>query len=207
MYHELGQRLGVDVLDGLDPGEPVETAFIRRLASKSRAGADALFAAGPHGLPIPPVYGWVHDGVLPNGCWRLAPDLLLNRLPELLEPVDDNRLVLVSRREVARTNYVDYVGEDRSVQPALLMHPDDAASIGAADGVPVRIRSDAGAVEAAARIDARYRRGVVALTHGWTDPNVDHLVSRTQEIDPMTGQPVMTGIPVDVSTVNPADNR
>jgi hypothetical protein len=61
-------------------------------------------------------------------------------------------------------------------------------------------------VEAVARIDARYRRGVVALTHGWTHPNVDHLVSRTQDIDPETGQPVMTGIPVDISIVSPADN-
>ncbi len=199
MYDELGRRLGIDVLDGLNPGQPVEEALLRRMASRSRDGADVLLAAGPHGLPIPPVYGWVHERVLPNGRWRIAPDVLVSRLPELVHQADDNRLVLVSRREMSRTNYVDYVGGDTSSEPALLLHPDDAARTGVTDGARVRVRSDAGTVEALAKIDERYRTGVVALTHGWIRPNVDHLVSRTEDIDPMTGQPVMSGIPVVVS--------
>jgi anaerobic selenocysteine-containing dehydrogenase len=206
MYHELGRRLGVDVLDGLDPAGPVQEALLRRLASNSRGGADALFAAGPHGLPMQPVYGWVHDRVLPNGRWRLAPEVLLSRLPELLSQSEDSRLVLVSRREVGRTNYVDYAGEDPSSEPGVLMHPDDAASIGVTHGTRVRIRSEAGTVDAHAQIDEHYRQGVVALTHGWTRPNVDHLVSRTCGIDTMTGQPVMSGIPVDISPIIPGNN-
>jgi anaerobic selenocysteine-containing dehydrogenase len=206
MYQELGRRLGVDVLDGLDPAAPAEEAFLRRLASNSREGADALFAAGPHGLPIAPVYGWVHDRVLPHGRWRLAPDVLLNRLPELLEQTDHDRLLLVSRREVGRTNYVDYVRQDPSSEPGVLIHPDDAVAIGVTNGARVRVRSQAGTVEAFARIDGHYRQGVVALTHGWTRPNVDHLVSRTASIDPLTGQPVMSGIPVDISPVIPTEN-
>jgi len=63
------------------------------------------------------------------------------------------------------------------------------------------VASDAGALVGTIALDPRGRRGVVSLTHGWADPNVDHLVSATDDVDPLTGQPVMTGIPVTVTAI------
>jgi hypothetical protein len=42
------------------------------------------------------------------------------------------------------------------------------------------------------------------MTHGRFRRNVDHLVSATADVDPLTGQPVMSGIPVRVERVEAA---
>jgi anaerobic selenocysteine-containing dehydrogenase len=202
-YAELARRLGFDVLDGLEPDACTDDALFRRLATHSRGSADELFAAGPHGLPIPEIVGWVHDRVLPDGRWGLAPDALIKRLPRLLQEDGDNpgRLILVSRREAANTNQVRYAKDNQPYQPAVMLHPADAAAAGVVEGSRARVASAAGTVEAVVHIDARYRQGVISMTHGWTRPNVDDLVSRTDDIDPLTGQPAMSGIPVSIEPI------
>jgi anaerobic selenocysteine-containing dehydrogenase len=199
VYGELGCRLGLDLLNGLEPNDCTEESLLRAFASQSRGGADALFAAGPRGLPSPLLYGWVHERALPDGQWRLAPDVLIDRLPSLLDDDRKDGLVLVSRREAANTNYVRYAASQVDYEPAILLHSADAAAIGVADGSRVIVASDAGEVETVVGIDDRYRVGVVSMTHGWTHRNVDRLVDRVNEIDPLTGQPVMTGIPVTIT--------
>jgi hypothetical protein len=53
-------------------------------------------------------------------------------------------------------------------------------------------------VEATVGLVGRYRRGVVSMTHGWTAPNVDELVDRCGDVDPLTGQPAMSGLSVGI---------
>jgi anaerobic selenocysteine-containing dehydrogenase len=141
--------------------------------------------------------------VLPDGRWGLAPDALIKRLPRLLQEDGDNpgRLILVSRREAANTNQVRYAKDNQPYQPAVMLHPADAAAAGVVEGSRARVASAAGTVEAVVHIDARYRQGVISMTHGWTRPNVDDLVSRTDDIDPLTGQPAMSGIPVSIEPI------
>jgi anaerobic selenocysteine-containing dehydrogenase len=92
----------------------------------------------------------------------------------------------------------------------LMIHPDDAASLGIADGDVVTIRSREGTALAVAEADETLRRGVVALTHGFgargadaeRDPriggtNVNLLIDH-QEIDPISGIPRMSAIPVAI---------
>ena len=53
----------------------------------------------------------------------------------------------------------------------ILMHPDDAAARGLADGEVVRVFNDRGAVAAGLRLTAEIRRGVVAMATGaWWNP-------------------------------------
>jgi biotin/methionine sulfoxide reductase len=53
----------------------------------------------------------------------------------------------------------------------ILIHPDDAATRGIADGAVVRVFNDRGACLAGARLTTAIRRGVVALATGaWYDP-------------------------------------
>jgi predicted molibdopterin-dependent oxidoreductase YjgC len=201
IYAQLGHRLGLDLLDGVAPEDCTDEALLRRVSAKARDGVDALFAAGPHGLPTPRLYGWIHGRVLPQGKWNLAPAVLVDRLARLFESGNNDGLVLVSRREVASTNYVRYAPERATNKPSLLVHPEDALTIGVSAGDRVRVSTRAGSVEATVGLDSRYRRGVVSMTHGWTAPNVDDLIDRRANVDPLTGQPAMSGVPVDIELI------
>jgi biotin/methionine sulfoxide reductase len=55
----------------------------------------------------------------------------------------------------------------------ILMHPEDAAARGLADGQVVRVFNDRGAIAAGLRVTAEIRRGVVAMATGaWWNPAV-----------------------------------
>jgi anaerobic selenocysteine-containing dehydrogenase len=202
LWGEVGRRLGVDPLGGVAVEGCSDEVLNRQLLAASREGADALFAAGPHGIATPRLWGWVHERALPGGRWRIAPAPLLERLPRLLTGgPEDGRLTLVARRARRRTNATHYGSESDLAKepPYVLLHPDDAAAVGVADGEPVRVSSDAGGSQALARLDPRMLPGTVSLTHGWAAPNAANLIS--SEADPLTGQPFFTAVPVSVEPV------
>jgi anaerobic selenocysteine-containing dehydrogenase len=217
VHAQIARRLGFDILDGLDPDASTDDDVLRLLIANfngagtvmkvdsgddavpsARAGDmfDRLVAAGPHGLMAETRRGWVHDRALPGGRWRVAPSILIDRLPALLE-IDTTRLRLVSRRQSRRVNSARYTRpqHDAREPPDVVVHPSDAARFGIADGVRVVLRSDAGSVDARARVDDSIRPGAVSLTHGWVAVNVNNLVSAFG-VDPLTGQPQMSAIDV-----------
>jgi len=49
----------------------------------------------------------------------------------------------------------------------VVIHPDDAAALGISDGDRVKVFSRVGAIELAAAVNERPRRGVVVIDHGW----------------------------------------
>jgi anaerobic selenocysteine-containing dehydrogenase len=203
MLGQLGRRMGLDVLDGLDPDATDDNALLKHMLATGRQPAEELFAAGPRGIMIPRPYGWVHERALPDGRWRIAPEVMLARLPDLIETASAPRgLTLVSGRELHNHNRVAYgrFGYDRfdddGKAAALGMHPDDAALQGLSDGEMVEIRGQEGSVGARLRLDANLRPGTVHLTHGWLKRNAARLSSR--KADPQTGQPIMSAISVEV---------
>ena len=88
--------------------------------------------------------------------------------------------------------------------PTLHLHPDDAAAHDFAAGSRIEIKSRAGSLEAILELDRNLRRGVVSIAPGWFDANVGQLTSSYLEIDPLTGQPPMTGIGVRLAAAQPA---
>ena len=86
-----------------------------------------------------------------------------------------------------------------------MIHPLDAAEAHVADGTHVRVESAWGGVlEGQARLDERILRGAVAIPHGWDDPNVSLLLSGREAVDPLTGMPTYSGVPV---TLQAAEGR
>jgi formate dehydrogenase len=85
------------------------------------------------------------------------------------------------------------------------MHPEDCARLGLAHGQPVRITSDHGATDATVGMTAAIRPGVVSLPHGWASPGVNQLTSATADVEPLTGMPRFSGVPVTV-TPGPDDD-
>jgi anaerobic selenocysteine-containing dehydrogenase len=202
---QLGRRLGLDVLGGgLDPDTCDDVTLLRRLAAGSRGGADAIVAAGSRGIVMPSVYGWVHDA-LADGCWRVAPEPLVDELATLTAEIADGPalLALVPHREMRAMNSARYTSDiaARTQPPRLVVHPDDAAAAALRDGDAVRVASASGALDAVTALDANIRRGAVTLTHGWTAPNVAALTSATDDLDPQTGMVRQSGLPVTLTAL------
>jgi anaerobic selenocysteine-containing dehydrogenase len=96
-----------------------------------------------------------------------------------------------------------------------MIHPDDAARRGVADGATVRLRSRVGVVEVAAEVTDDVMPGVVSLPHGWGHdrPGVRLSVAAAHAgasindvvddhaVDLLSGTAVLNGTPVEVEAV------
>lgn len=205
MLGQLGRRLGLDVLDGLDVDTTEDRVLLARIAAMGTVDADRLLAAGPRGVAgPPPEVGWVHEEVLPDGRFRLAPASLVARLADEVAALDAERpaSVLVPRRQLRSMNSARYESPARPEDPPWVRcSPADAVAWGLTDGARVEVASGHGAVQGTLRVDERFRAGVVSLTHGWTATNVSRLTSAVDRVDPLTGMVCQAAIPV---TVRPA---
>jgi anaerobic selenocysteine-containing dehydrogenase len=156
---------------------------------------------------------------------NLAPRPYLDDLPRLrgrLTRRDD--LVLIGRRQL-RSNNSWMHNSSRLVKGrprcTLLMHPDDAAARGVADGDRVKLFSATGSVEVPVEITDAVMPGVVSLPHGWghgrpgvrlavaaAHPGVSvNDVTDDQYVDALTGTAALSGIPVQVTVVSTEPRR
>jgi anaerobic selenocysteine-containing dehydrogenase len=191
-FGELGRRIGVDVLAGLDLDHASDDDVLALVLATARTGLDELRAAGERGLPLVTddfVFGWVHERALAGRKWQLAPAELVDQLARLEPPPP---LVLVPQRQLRHQNTQHRSLGDR---PYAQLNPADAAAAGVADGDEVTVTSPNGVVAAIAFVSDAMRCGVVSIPHGWATPNVNELVSDT-EVDELTGMPRMSGTPV-----------
>jgi anaerobic selenocysteine-containing dehydrogenase len=200
VFAQLGQRLDIDVLGDLDLDDDVGRNIIRTVASGCRRDVDAVLGAGPRGIAAPKLYGWVHDRVLPGGKWRVAPETMITALRSLRDD-KSSPVVLVSHRAMHNHNSVPYAHKPNGpATPMIYLNPTDALGWKIATGDRIRVSSASGCVEGDANLDRRLRPGVVSLNHGWQEPNVARLISAV-EVDPLSGQPAQTGVPVTVERV------
>ena len=146
--------------------------------------------AGPHGVGTPIEYGWVHDELLLDGRWHIAPAALLERLAHYVDP-ESNAFVLAPRREMAWSNSIAYgAAPDRAV---VRMHPESAAT------GRVRLATDHGDIAVDAAADATVRPGVVSISHGHLEENPGDLTSGDVDIDDLTAMPRVAGLGVRVT--------
>jgi anaerobic selenocysteine-containing dehydrogenase len=172
--------------NGIDLG-PLETALPRRIAS-------------------------------PDGRIDLAPPLFVADLERAAQSLAQlpPALALIGRRHV-RSNNSWLHNSQRLVKGkprcTLMMHPDDAAARGVADGALARVTSRVGSVTVAVEVTPDIQPGVVSLPHGWGHgrPGVRLAVASAhagvsindlvddQRIDALTGTAVLNGTPVEVA--------
>jgi anaerobic selenocysteine-containing dehydrogenase len=154
----------------------------------------------------------------PSGKIELAPELIVADLDRLRQGMSrvPAPMVLVGRRELRSNNSWMHnmpalmKGDDPCT---LLIHPDDAARLGLADGDLARVTSAASAVEAPVQISPDIMSGVVSLPHGWGHDqpgtrmrvanarhgvNINRLMSNLT-IDPLSGNATLNAIPVDIT--------
>jgi anaerobic selenocysteine-containing dehydrogenase len=183
IFGQLGKRMGIRMPD------PDVLTDERYLGGMLGARADEVVAAGPHGVDVPHEYGWVARDLLPDGEWQLAPAELVERLRAHVPPSADG-LVLVNRRDVRRLNSVAYAGEEAQVR----LHPDDAP-----DADRVTVASAHGSLVGTIALDPTQRPGTVSVGHGRPGADVAQLTSATADVDPLTGMPLASGLPVTIA--------
>ena len=87
------------------------------------------------------------------------------------------------------------------------LHPLDAAERGIVDGGPIALTSLSGSGSGTATacgtavLDDRVASGAISVTHGWAIPNAGSLTSSENDVDPLTGMVLQSGVAV---TVTPA---
>ncbi|MEU5075042.1 molybdopterin oxidoreductase family protein [Streptomyces asoensis] len=181
----------------------------------------ARLLAHPHGIDLGPLRSRLPQPLKTrSGRIELFPRPIADDLPRLREAARQRTdgLVLVGRRHLRSNNsWMHNVpaltgGTNRCT---LHIHPEDAERLGVRDGAPVRVKGAGGEVTAPAEVTDGVRRGVVSLPHGWghdrpgtrlshaaTDPgvNVNQLLDGSL-LDPLSGNAVLNGVPVDVAPV------
>jgi anaerobic selenocysteine-containing dehydrogenase len=182
------------------------------------------FKDAPHGIDMGPMVPRVREVLrTPSGRIELAPAYITADVPRLRARLErdangngsGNGLVLVSRRHLRSNNSwmhnvkVLVKGKDRCT---LLVHPDDAARRGLADGKPARVTSEAGSIEAPVEVTDEMMPGVVCLPHGWGHDRDGIRLSVAREhagvnnnllapgdfVDAISGNAAVNGIPVEV---------
>ena len=195
MLAALARRMGTDTLGGADPDVLDDEIYLRGLLERSPLDADAVFAAGPRGVDVPYEDGWVHDTLLPNGRWNIAPPVMLRRLAAHVDPGPG--LVLVPRREMGWSNSIRYGGT--GAESPVRMNPSDASDAGVTDRDEITLASAHGSVAATVAIDEHLAPGVLSFTHGRAEHSPGALTSTTQAVDPLTAMPQASGIPVTLT--------
>jgi anaerobic selenocysteine-containing dehydrogenase len=192
-----------------------------------RRGADALsfakLAAMPHGvmLDLPLTYdGWAGHLATEDRKIRLWHPIVAEEFARFAahraaapEPA---ALKLFSQRKLKSMNSWMHNPEKlaRSQEPALLVHPADAARHGLADGGRARVSNDHGAVEVAVEVSDDVVEGAVCYPHGWghnggwrhanTLPgaNINLLLGLgPAAVERVSGTTFIDGIPVAVTPV------
>jgi anaerobic selenocysteine-containing dehydrogenase len=159
----------------------------------------------------------------PSGQVELAPPSLVADLATAQAELDTPAppLVVIGRRDVRSNNSwmhnlpVLAKGPERCTA---LVHPDDAAAAGVADGGRARLHGAGTTVDVTVQFDHGLRPGVVSLPHGWghdapgtrtalaaerPGANLNALLSDALR-DPLSGNAVLAGQPVRLEALAPA---
>jgi len=180
--------------------------------------------AAPHGIDLGALAPRLPELLTtPSGAIELAPELVTADVARLRESLaagaaeaSNGGLLLIGRRHVRSNNsWMHNVaslakGRDRCT---LLVHPDDARRCGLAEGGLARVRSRVGELTAPVALSEEMMPGVVSLPHGYghdapgarmrvaaehAGVNSNQLCDE-HEIDELSGNAVLNGIPVEVA--------
>jgi anaerobic selenocysteine-containing dehydrogenase len=159
----------------------------------------------------------------PSGKVELAPPLLIADLPralsDLQRPAPD--MVLIGRRDVRTNNSWMHNLPTLAKGPfrcTALVHPEDAARLGLQDGAMAQLENAGRSLQAQVHISTDMMQGVVSLPHGWGHdlpgaqltvaaerPGVNLNALLDEKLrDPLSGNAVLSGVPVKMRAVETA---
>ncbi len=180
----------------------------------------ATLEDAPHGVDLGPLEPRIPEVLrTASGRIELAPKPLLDDLPRLATVLDrhaDGTMVLIGRRQLRSNNSWMHNLEPlvRGPQQCTAhIHPDDAARLSLVDGGQARVSSRVGTIEVDVEVTDEVMPGVVSIPHGWghDTPGArlavaarhagvnSNRLSDDAEVDPLSGNAVLNGIPVELA--------
>jgi anaerobic selenocysteine-containing dehydrogenase len=223
-----GRNLG-ELMEALEPRRGPERIldFLLRTGPYGDGfGADPdgltldVLERNPHGIDLGPLSPRIPEVLrTPSGKVELAPEPIvadLDRLRAALTRDRNGGMLLIGRRQLRSNNSWMHnlpalvKGKESCT---LQIHPDDAERCGLTDGGSALVRSAAGSVEAPVEVTDGIMPGVVSIPHGWghdakgvrmgvasahAGVNSNLLADETL-VEPLSGNAVLNGIPVEVS--------
>jgi anaerobic selenocysteine-containing dehydrogenase len=218
VQREMPGRDPDEVLAELEPRRGPERILDLFLRSGPHELTLADLEENPHGIDFGP-----HRPRIPevlrtaSGKIELAPEPIVADLERLRSSLDRSNggMVLIGRRQLRSNNSWMHnlsalvKGKDRCT---MHIHPDDAERLGLSDGAHAVVRSSTGEVDAPVEVTDAIMPGVVSIPHGWGHdaPGVrmrvasehagvnSNVLSDESLIDPLSGNAVLNGIPVEV---------
>jgi anaerobic selenocysteine-containing dehydrogenase len=185
----------------------------------------AALEASPHGVDLGPLQPRIPEVLrTPSGVIELAPEACVEDVERLRSVLDrpsardGGPLVLVGRRDLRSNNSWMHnlqVLVKGKVRCTVHVHPDDAARLGLRDGADTRVRSSSGEIVLPAEVTDAVMPGVVSIPHGWGHDATgtrmttaarhaganSNVLARTDLFDPLSGNAVLSGIPVELAAV------
>ncbi len=182
----------------------------------------------PHGIDLGPLQPRLPEVLrTESGKVELAPEPIvadLDRMRAAMARERNGGMVLIGRRQLRSNNSWMHnlpalvKGKERCT---LHIHPDDAERLGLADGEPARVSSAAGSLEAPVETTEDIMPGVVSIPHGWghgasgvrmgvaaAHAGVNsNVLSDESMVEPLSGNAVLNGIPVEVSALDGLEHR
>jgi anaerobic selenocysteine-containing dehydrogenase len=222
-FYELASRMGLLLNIGSrvwEAGTPRPTAeeMLRSFAPRAQVAYDEV-RAYPHGNLFdvePTIVGPAAPDA--RGRFDVLPDDVARELRDALDDVPGRARTATAARPyllvVRRSRHVmNSLGRRVPIGPPFnpcSAHPDDLASLGAADGDLLELESEHGRITAVAAADDTLRRGVLSITHCYGAlPDGDHdddprrvgsnparLLSLTEHRQPVSLMPWMSAVPV-----------
>ena len=228
----VAEAVGVGSMLGLaSPARAIDAAFAAGPYGVLRKGPFRGLTVrkvkdAPHGIDLGPLEARLPGALQTRGKRvRLAPELFLEEARQLAWLADEHEravadgfdLTLIGRRSLRSNNSWLHnsprlmKGADRCTA---LLHPDDAAARGLADGEPIRVASRVGEIELALEISDQMRRGVISIPHGFGHgrPGVSWQLAASKPgvsvndvtdpalLDRLTGNAAYNSVPVRVAT-------
>jgi anaerobic selenocysteine-containing dehydrogenase len=199
---QIMKRAGIPVPDDVpedDQQQGADEFMLAKQFQNARCTFEEIRAKRFVELPMEFPAAWVDKHIERIGGWKLAHPHLIKQWTEMREADEavlgkPKPLVYSSRRQRRKFNaQLDFLGAPADV----ILHPDDAASYGIADGQKVRVHNASGEIELTAKLDSGMRRGVASIAHGHRDANVNKLTS-TKVIDPLGGMALYSGVPIEI---------
>ncbi|PWF48285.1 molybdopterin-dependent oxidoreductase [Massilia glaciei] len=179
----------------------------------------ARLKAAPSGIDLGPMAPRIPEALrTPSGKIELAPQMLLDDLArvaaQLALPAPD--MVIIGRRQLRSNNSWMHnlpALAKGAYRCTALVHPDDAARLGLAEGAMARISNGARSIEAQVALSDQMMLGVVSLPHGWGHdlpgtrmgvaaerPGVNLNALLDEHLrDPLSGNAVLSGIAVQMA--------
>lgn len=194
--------------------EPTDEELIDIVHAGSRISLDNVRATRVGTLyPEPAVVVEAKDPEWP-GRLHVGSPVMMSELAAAMQPeVHDEAFPfrMTSRRmpHVFNTPSLATLRHRVPFNPAY-MHPDDVRALGLDSGDRVTVRSERAAIEAIVQADDTLRPGLVSMAHNWgglpdagadvaeVGANSGRLIANDVAFDPFSGQPRMSGVPVDV---------